>query len=85
MPVPSHDKNAPIVNAPAGKVEGQMEGQMRVFKGIPYALPPVGAARWKPPSPMPQWTGVRKATEFGSACFQPQSALSGIYAWLQCP
>ena len=50
-----------------------MEGDLRVFKGIPYALPPVGSARWRPPSPMPRWTGVRKATEFGPACFQPQN------------
>ena len=58
----SDDKSGPIVKAPAGTVEGRMEGELRVFKGIPYALPPVGSARWKPPSPMPPWTGVRKAT-----------------------
>ena len=43
-------KRGPIVDAPAGKIEGQLDGNMRVFKGIPYALPPVGQARWKPPS-----------------------------------
>ena len=56
-----------------------MEGKLRVFKGIPYASPPVGLARWKPPSPMPRWAGVRQATEFGPACFQPKSKLSSIY------
>jgi para-nitrobenzyl esterase len=80
MPATSPDKNGLIVNAPAGTVEGRMEGELRVFKGIPYALPPVGSARWRPPSPMPQWTGVRKATKFGSACFQPTTKLSNIYA-----
>ena len=62
-----------------------MEGDLRVFKGIPYALPPVGSARWKPPSPMPRWAGVRKATEFGPACFQPKAQLSSIYAWTPVP
>lgn len=65
MPAATNSKSGPIVNAPAGAVEGQMKGDLRVFKGIPYALPPVGARRWRPPSPMPQWTGVRKATDFG--------------------
>jgi para-nitrobenzyl esterase len=74
-----HDEHGPIVNAPAGAVEGRMEGKLRVFKGIPYASPPVGMARWKPPSPMPHWAGVRQATEFGPACFQPKSKLSSIY------
>jgi para-nitrobenzyl esterase len=74
-----HDEHGPIVNAPAGAVEGRMEGKMRVFKGIPYASPPVGLVRWKPPSPMPHWVGVRQATEFGPACFQPKSKLSSIY------
>ena len=79
MSTPSHAEHGPIVDAPAGKVEGQIEGQLRVFKGIPYALPPVGAARWHPPSPMPRWAGVKKATEFGPACFQPNTRGRSIY------
>ena len=42
MSAPSDSKNGPIVNAPAGAVEGQTECALRVFKGIPYALPPTG-------------------------------------------
>jgi para-nitrobenzyl esterase len=75
----SQDTHGPIVKAPAGALEGQMEGDLHVFKGIPFALPPVGAARWNPPSPMTRWTGVRKATEFGAACWQPKPTLSTIY------
>ena len=45
MSAPSHDKNGPIVDAPAGSLEGRMEGGLRVFKSIPYALPPTGSAR----------------------------------------
>jgi len=72
-------KRGPIVDAPAGKIEGRLDGKLRVFKGIPYALPPVGQARWKPPSPMPRWAEVRKATEFGPACYQPTVKVQTVY------
>jgi len=68
-----------IVKAPAGDVVGLTEGDLHVFKGVPYALPPVGSLRWRPPSPMPRWTSVRKATDFGPACFQPEPTLSYVY------
>ncbi|MGA9352951.1 MAG: carboxylesterase family protein [Terriglobales bacterium] len=76
---PSDAKRSSIVDAPVGKVEGLAEGKLRVFKGLPYVLPPVGTARWKPPSPMPRWEGVRKAVEFGPACLQPKPQLSTVY------
>jgi para-nitrobenzyl esterase len=69
----------PIVDAPAGKIEGQLNGKLRVFKGIPFALPPVGPARWKPPAPIPRWAEVRKAAEFGPACYQPKSTVQTVY------
>ncbi len=75
----SDAKRSPVVNAPAGKIEGLTEGRLNVFKGIPYVLPPVGPARWKPPVPMPRWKGVRMATEFGPACLQPKPQLSSVY------
>jgi para-nitrobenzyl esterase len=67
------------VNAPSGRMEGLLEGEVRVFKGIPFALPPVGSARWKPPSPMPRWAGVKKTIDFQPACWQPKPTLSNIY------
>jgi para-nitrobenzyl esterase len=70
----------PVVTAPAGALQGRTEGALHVFKGIPYAIPPVGGRRWRPPSPMPAWTGVKSATEFGPACIQPKSALSSVYS-----
>lgn len=70
---------APQVTMPAGTVEGASEGDVRVFRGIPYAAPPVGDLRWKPPVALPAWSGVRKATAFGPACVQPRSSAVGIY------
>jgi para-nitrobenzyl esterase len=43
---------------------------VRRFKGIPFAQPPVGDLRWREPQPVKNWTGVRNADEFGSACMQ---------------
>ena len=43
---------------------------VRVFKGIPYAAPPVGELRWRAPQPVAKWEGVRKAEEFGPVCMQ---------------
>ena len=79
MATASDRKHNPTVNAPAGEVAGKNEGSLHVFKGIPYALPPVGARRWMPPHPMPRWTGLRQATDFGPACLQPKPQLSDIY------
>jgi para-nitrobenzyl esterase len=55
-----------------GAVEGtaSADSKIRIFKGIPFAAPPVGALRWKAPQPAASWTGVRKAVEFGSRCMQ---------------
>lgn len=68
------------VNAPAGALRGYRENGLRVFKGVPYARPPVGAYRWRPPAPMPVWSGVRDATRFGPACPQPPSRPGSLYA-----
>jgi para-nitrobenzyl esterase len=78
MPSTSYAEHGPTVVAPAGKMEGQIYGTERVFKGIPYALPPTGSARWTPPRPMPRWQGVRRADQFGPACYQPM-APAGVY------
>jgi len=51
--------------------------EVRVFKGIPYAAPPVGDLRWKPPQPATKWEGVRAGTEFGNSCMQGGGAGRG--------
>src|SRR5580700_171336 len=60
------------VRTEAGSVEGSAstDGKVQMFKGVPYAAPPVGALRWKEPQPVPSWQGVRKVTEFGARCMQ---------------
>ena len=76
----SAQTGAPVVKAPAGTVRGDAEDGIRVFKGIPYAVPPVGGRRWQPPVPAAAWKGTRDATEFGAACIQPTSKASTIYS-----
>ncbi len=46
------------------------DGKVRTFKGIPYAAPPVGDLRWKPPQPPASWSGVRQATGYPARCMQ---------------
>jgi para-nitrobenzyl esterase len=58
----------------AGAVKGTAtpDGQIRIFKGIPFAAPPIGELRWQAPRPPVPWEGVRDATEFGPRCLQGQ-------------
>ena len=62
------------VKTSAGIVKGSAtpDGQVRVFKSIPYAAPPVGELRWQPPRPAASWDGVREAADFGPRCLQGQ-------------
>lgn len=53
-----------------GEVGGVAEAGISVFKGIPFAAPPVGELRWKAPAPVDSWSGVRKADAFANACMQ---------------
>ena len=53
---------------------------VRVYRGVPFAAPPVGDLRWKAPQPAAKWQGVRKAAEFSNACWQtPYPAAAAIY------
>jgi para-nitrobenzyl esterase len=67
------------VRIDAGLVSGIAGGtaNMRVFKGIPFAAPPVGPLRWRPPQPIGSWAGVRAADQFGARCMQPSSGAGG--------
>jgi para-nitrobenzyl esterase len=61
---------APVVRTDSGALQGvETQGVVR-YLGIPYAAPPVGALRWRPPQPAASWSGVRPADRFGPVCMQ---------------
>ena len=60
----------PVVKVTGGSVEGVLTPSAAVFKGIPFAAPPVGNLRWKEPQPVKSWSGVLPAKDFGHACAQ---------------
>jgi para-nitrobenzyl esterase len=68
------DAHTPV-RLESGLVEGVVSSSkdVVVFKGIPYAAPPVGDSRWREPQPPAKWEGVLKADSFGASCPQPVS------------
>jgi len=61
----------PAAKIETGLLQGAVEHNMNVFKNIPYAAPPVGDLRWRPPQPATSWNGIRDASKFGDSCPQP--------------
>ena len=59
------DKENPVVATKSGKIAGSFENGLYIFKGIPYAAPPMGELRWMPPQPVKKWDGVRDAKNSG--------------------
>ena len=74
--------SSPTVTVTGGQVRGALlDKGGAVFKGIPYAQPPVGDLRWREPMPVKPWTGVRDTTAFGAPCAQnPNPLLLGLAA-----
>jgi para-nitrobenzyl esterase len=58
------------VRTQAGLVQGTVENGIAVYRGIPFAAPPVGALRWRAPQPVVAWSGVHPADKFAPACMQ---------------
>ncbi len=74
-----------IVATRSGKVEGIERNGVHVFRGIPYATPPVGALRWRPPQPEQPWDGVRDATQFSAQSAQTEFAMTAMMGAEQPP
>src|SRR4051794_3321849 len=70
-----------VVASPAGKVRGVAQGELAVFRGVPYAEPPDGPRRFRAPVRRAVWDGVRDATAFGPAAPQPPPAPGAPAAW----
>ncbi len=79
-------ESGPTVAVTGGQLQGAaLEKGGAVFKGVPFAEPPVGALRWREPAPVKPWNGVRDATAFGSPCTQsPQLNRAGTIAKEDC-
>jgi para-nitrobenzyl esterase len=74
-----HGRLAPlIVRTRDGRVRGLYNDAAREFLGIPYAAPPEGALRWRPPQPARPWTGIRNARMPGHNCAQTGSLATGV-------
>lgn len=73
---------APVVATPYGDVRGRYEDGVAVFRGVPYAAPPFGARRFRPPVPPEPWRGVRDAGAFGPT--PPKPPYSEAFARILC-
>ncbi|WP_042269897.1 carboxylesterase/lipase family protein [Paraburkholderia heleia] len=68
--MPVHAQTGPIVTTKSGAVQGAAKGAYDQFLAIPYAAPPIGPLRFRPPQPASAWSGVRDATQPSSECIQ---------------
>jgi para-nitrobenzyl esterase len=68
---------SPTTSTESGTISGIRESGLHIYKGVPFAAPPVGDLRWRPPAPVTPWTGTRKAEAFAPACMQAGVSMPG--------
>jgi para-nitrobenzyl esterase len=67
----------PVIPTESGSLSGVHESGLSVYKGVPFAAPPLAGLRWRPPAPVAPWTGTRKADTFAPACMQEGVSMPG--------
>ncbi len=68
---------SPNIPTESGAISGVSEGGLNIYKGIPFAAPPIGDLRWRPPVPLTPWTGTRTSDAFAPACMQTGVSMPG--------
>jgi len=66
-----------VVQIQNGKLQGTQQNGVASFKGVPFAQPPIGDLRFKPPLPPKSWSGIRKADAFSAGCMQHKDISRG--------
>ncbi len=74
---PGHAQQQPLVSIEDGKIQGTIEEDIQVYKGIPFAAPPIDDLRWKAPQPVDKWTGTLDASHFAPGPIQGWNSPSG--------
>jgi para-nitrobenzyl esterase len=73
----SHAQQPSPVKVESGMVQGILENGLTVYKGIPFAAPPMGDLRWRAPQPVKNWDGIKQTTSYAPAPFQGGNPTSG--------
>lgn len=68
MAQPSEGETMTVIQTKYGEIKGVKEEKTYAFRGVPYAAPPVGELRFRPPVEPEHWDGVRDCTEYGAPC-----------------
>jgi para-nitrobenzyl esterase len=74
----------PVIDTNYGRIEGIVLNRMEIFLGVPYARPPVGELRFRPPRPPEPWTGSLRAQAYGAMCPQPEPPIRTLLPKAQC-
>ena len=69
---PANPQTQMVVRVDGGQISGApgFDPDIRVYKGVPFAAPPVGNLRWRDPQPVAKWEGVKQTTEYSPMCMQ---------------